>query len=500
MAPQFIYIGGQRYFLDELPSMAASAWSVRRLTASYTGPAIRIRRSQDSVETDIGFTSSGDLDTAAIQTFLTATSQNLLLNSESINDATWLKTNVTVLTNNTTDPLGGSTAERITETTANASHGFSQQGMTNYTIKGCTYIFSIYAKENTVGWFQLLAGAGSFGVNQWVNFDAGTGAIGSMGSEMSLSDCTSTSIGSGWYRFSAKFVCNGESSNNPYYIRLLKDFDDPTRTPAYVGATSRSMWFWGGQMEGATTVGSYRGTTSLPFGLGYVTTMYDQSGNGIDLTSTTASQQPVIGLGDQIYTCNGKPGVFFQGGQRLLANNTAADWTKYHDGTIQWSHYQVVQAGVTSNPNNIYRFWTTSAGSSTYAGLVHAYADRTASSENDRLSLVITRAVSSSFASLQQANNTLLPNQQNIIFGNMDPANATAALRSEAAVNNAADITANALTNAVSSADPFSAMIYGDLNTTNLPMIGFLQELAFWDVPNVKNDVFTKSNSYWGAY
>jgi hypothetical protein len=45
-------------------------WSVRKLNSSYTGNAMLIRRSSDNTTLNIGFTASGDLDTAAIKTFV----------------------------------------------------------------------------------------------------------------------------------------------------------------------------------------------------------------------------------------------------------------------------------------------------------------------------------------------------------------------------------------------------------------------------------------------
>ena len=47
-------------------SGAAAAYSVRKLDKDYTGSCMRIRRDSDDAETDIGFDSSGDLDTASI--------------------------------------------------------------------------------------------------------------------------------------------------------------------------------------------------------------------------------------------------------------------------------------------------------------------------------------------------------------------------------------------------------------------------------------------------
>jgi hypothetical protein len=57
--------------LDLYPS-AAAAYSLRKLRAAYTGSAIRVRRSSDNTEQDIGF-SSGNLDTSALTTFCSGT-------------------------------------------------------------------------------------------------------------------------------------------------------------------------------------------------------------------------------------------------------------------------------------------------------------------------------------------------------------------------------------------------------------------------------------------
>ena len=53
--------------LDDYPS-AAVAYSVRKLRSAYTGSAIRVRRSSDNTETDIGF-SGENLDTSSLTSF-----------------------------------------------------------------------------------------------------------------------------------------------------------------------------------------------------------------------------------------------------------------------------------------------------------------------------------------------------------------------------------------------------------------------------------------------
>lgn len=60
--------------IDVYPN-AAAAYSVRLLRGAYYGsPAIRVRRSNDNAEQNIGFTASGNLDTSALTTFVGANS------------------------------------------------------------------------------------------------------------------------------------------------------------------------------------------------------------------------------------------------------------------------------------------------------------------------------------------------------------------------------------------------------------------------------------------
>lgn len=55
--------------LDAVAATPASAYSTRRLRASYYGPALRVRRASDNAEQDIGFTPANVLDTAALLAF-----------------------------------------------------------------------------------------------------------------------------------------------------------------------------------------------------------------------------------------------------------------------------------------------------------------------------------------------------------------------------------------------------------------------------------------------
>ena len=66
----FRSLSRRRFLLDLVPAQAAAAYSLRRLRKSYTGAAIRVRRSSDNSELDVGFTASGNLDTSTLLSFV----------------------------------------------------------------------------------------------------------------------------------------------------------------------------------------------------------------------------------------------------------------------------------------------------------------------------------------------------------------------------------------------------------------------------------------------
>jgi len=54
-----------------LSATSTGAYSLRKLRSAYTGSAIRVRRSSDSTEQDIGFVNN-ELDTVSLLTFVGA--------------------------------------------------------------------------------------------------------------------------------------------------------------------------------------------------------------------------------------------------------------------------------------------------------------------------------------------------------------------------------------------------------------------------------------------
>jgi hypothetical protein len=65
----YIYGISSPFLLDKLSSTANAAYSLRRLKASYTGYCIQVQRASDSTSANIGFTTTGLLDTTTLGTF-----------------------------------------------------------------------------------------------------------------------------------------------------------------------------------------------------------------------------------------------------------------------------------------------------------------------------------------------------------------------------------------------------------------------------------------------
>ena len=99
---------------------------------------------------------------------------NLALQSETIDNATWTKTGVTVTTNVSNDGDGAATLDRITEDGASSDHDASQA----YTFTAEHYIFQVDVRDNGAGFCRL-------------EMEDGTSTV---GAQFDLSDGSTTSV------------------------------------------------------------------------------------------------------------------------------------------------------------------------------------------------------------------------------------------------------------------------------------------------------------------
>lgn len=64
-------LGGGGFLLDQYPSSTSVyGYSLRKLSSSYSGPVVRVRRDSDNAESDIGFNSDNEIDTDALIAFV----------------------------------------------------------------------------------------------------------------------------------------------------------------------------------------------------------------------------------------------------------------------------------------------------------------------------------------------------------------------------------------------------------------------------------------------
>ena len=136
--------------LNRLNLPTAAAYSLRRLSDSYSGPACRVRRSSDSLEADIGFLGNGSLDVYALMNHVGA--ENLLPYSEDFNaeatGAPWVKqAGVTVVNNSVIGPTGHMTGATLTWGAADTESGI----YTYIPALGVTATKSIWVRADVPG-------------------------------------------------------------------------------------------------------------------------------------------------------------------------------------------------------------------------------------------------------------------------------------------------------------------------------------------------------------
>jgi hypothetical protein len=360
-------------------SGAAAAYSLRKLRTTYTGNAITVRRSSDNTSTDIGFDGNGNLDTTSLLSFVGA--NNISLYSEELDNAYWTKKSTTVTTNQTTAPDGTTTADLVSETTANDTHGISPNYVSTSFPAGTSWNISCYVKKgpgvnapNTFGvGFQH-----GLGLDTTILFSFATG--GSIDSNINANDSnvgsSMTSVGGGWYRCSvwgtvaishSKVACGSFRFNNN---------SNTISSNAYIGKTDANIYIWGWQFSkglndtSVLTTQPYTKTTTTAAGNGFVSIWYDQTASGNNLTQATLTRQPAIVSAGSLITQSGKPALLFNSSLlqatrvfstsnfsifNTLSGNSGqsnAAWLNQHGGGVNVNRTVFIQPSDISSPYN----------------------------------------------------------------------------------------------------------------------------------------------------
>jgi hypothetical protein len=296
------------------------SYSFRKLNPDYTGYAMRVRRSIDNQEMDIPFV-NGVLDESSIRNFVGY--QNMIVNSDSMN-STWNYLHLGVsgfgLTlNSTTAPDSTITASKITDSTAWANAKIISQATSNTYGIGHSWNSSVHFKMVDSG-IRYIALCNNITTTPnandiYVVFDL----LDKVVTHSNFSTDTNTGysiqeLGNGWLRCSIwGKVTQAVTRNQVKVIRGTNN--SPTFTyVSYRPSQNRDFYIWGfqytqGEDSRFLTLKPYTKTTTIYSGTVYMVTWYDQSGNGRNLSNSTASGQSQIVSNGFFNTINGKSAV-----------------------------------------------------------------------------------------------------------------------------------------------------------------------------------------------
>jgi hypothetical protein len=161
--------GGEAPFvglLDLYPN-AAAAYSLRKLRAAYSGSAVRIRRSSDNAESDIGFLNN-EFDIAAAQTFCGAGNGFITTwydqsgNGRNATQATAVR-QPQIVSGGTIFLQGTKPIVKFTETNHILNTSAFSLGVNR------TYIMNMYNYNNNAASFKVYLGAVAGGLDNFLN-------------------------------------------------------------------------------------------------------------------------------------------------------------------------------------------------------------------------------------------------------------------------------------------------------------------------------------------
>lgn len=237
----------------------------KSLTAKV-GPTLSITRATDASY----FDSAGVLQTAAsgearfdhnpvtgdsLGLLVEEARTNLCLQSEDFSAGNWQITflNSAINTNATTDPRGGSTADRLIDDAAASGNVVVGVRQNAITLQASTqHVFSCYLKADQLSWaiFRVANWTSPAGTPRcW--FDLTNGVVGTLGAGWDASGIEDA--GNGWYRCWAAFTIGATDVQGDIHIELA----DANNDSFVADDGTSSIFVWGAQIEAGAFPTSY---------------------------------------------------------------------------------------------------------------------------------------------------------------------------------------------------------------------------------------------------
>ena len=244
-APSLMVNGRVRY------GQLAQCIALRPVAEGYNGKACTVRRSTDNTSQDVGFLGT-ELDSFSLMNFVG--SENLLLRSEEMDNASWVKSGLTITANAAIAPDGTLTADLL----SNVSAESITQQITPPAPSGTVYTYSLYVKSASSDWIRFIVYESANTANRltlWFNPSTGTLGTVSAGGTTTLVTGNVVAAANGFYRIylTGSFV----SSSLTFQTNIV------TTNGTSAGAYNSARYQWGAQVN-LGTLQDYSRTVASP--------------------------------------------------------------------------------------------------------------------------------------------------------------------------------------------------------------------------------------------
>jgi hypothetical protein len=160
----------------------------------------------------------------------------ILVQSQTFNNASWVKTALSVTADQAVSPDGSTTADALIADSTTAQHIIHQA---SGSLSAATHTFSVWAKRGDRDWL-ILEDTTLSNVRAWFNLN--TGVVGTTGASVTLAHIEAW--GNGWYRCSIAFTATAVS----HTLRISPASADNTTDFTGDGSTVNT-YIWGAQVE-----------------------------------------------------------------------------------------------------------------------------------------------------------------------------------------------------------------------------------------------------------